>query len=1291
MTDKPGGNGDTRQELAERFNLALWATDSAIWDLDIERKQFWSSSGHQLLFGRGNEEITEDLDIYDDNNAWASHLHPEDRAQTIQCLRDHLENDNPYDVEYRYRLPSGDYIWIRSVARAVRASDGRPLRLLGLNEDISERKTKEKALHESQAQFRSLFENAIVGVTITDVEGNYISTNAAFRHMLGYSENELAGMRWQDVSAADEIDRIQAGLNKMHAAESSGFTFEKRLFHKNGSTVWAVLHLALISDESRKQPLQTAIVEDITERKVAELENQRLRDAIDNASEAIIVYDEEDRLTYANDRSRNMFPEISHALTPGTQRADIWRTYQASGALGNRAEVTPEEIAHWGEVDGALEVQLADKSWIRVSDHRLADGSVVGVRTDITRTKEREQALMESEARLAEAQRIGQIGSWEWDVESGEERWSDECYRVLGFSIGTNENNFESFKKRVHADDRDGVLKAINEALTSDRPYSLKYRALMPDGSVRHLHMIGEVTLREAGKPLRVSGTVQNITELTLAEEELRHSSSMLAHAQEMAHLASWEIDYKTNTVIWSDELYRIVGLSRAEFDGRQSSYLNLIHPEDRAWIERQSQDLQRGKRFDYTYRIIRPDGEERVVHVQGEVTRSDDDGTPRHARGFLQDVTERAASEEALRESERRLAEAQELALIGSWERNFVTGELLWSNQHYTLYGLKPNSGAPTLEIFLNSVHPDDQEIVRQIIREQEVLGGQHDYEHRIVLPDGSVRIVHERVEPILDNSGSLTGIRGTTQDITERKLAEQAMVENEARLTEAQQIANVGSWAMDIDGAHQTRTFWSVELCIIFGIGQEDVPQSFKAFLQHVHVEDRATVKRSWAEAMERNALYEVENRIVRPDGEVRYVHTKSRSFAGKAPGVRRIIGATTDVTDRKLAEDKLQQAQKMEAVGQLTGGVAHDFNNLLTVIQGNLELIRDSIGDDSAVQDMIDRSVAASRHGAALTHRLLAFSRKQTLMPATLDLGSLILGLTDMLRRTLGETIEIESSTADDLWLCTADQSQLENALLNLAINARDAMPDGGRLTIETANILLGDSHAAAQAELKPGEYVMLAVSDTGSGIPGEDLSHVFEPFFTTKDVGKGTGLGLSMIYGFAKQSGGNVTIHSTQDVGTRVNLYLPRSTKLAGDAETPEAASAAEPTRGEKILVVEDDENVRSLAVNLLNGLGYDVAEAANAEAALTYIESGASIDLLLSDVVLPGTMNGPQLATEITRHVPAAKVVYMTGYAKEAFNTHTELDARAYVLQKPFNRVKLASAIRDRLQENITRA
>ena len=388
------------------------------------------------------------------------------------------------------------------------------------------------------------------------------------------------------------------------------------------------------------------------------------------------------------------------------------------------------------------------------------------------------------------------------------------------------------------------------------------------------------------------------------------------------------------------------------------------------------------------------------------------------------------------------------------------------------------------------------------------------------------------------------------------------------------------------------------------------------------------------------------------------------------------------TREVAERSKAEEALRQAQKMEAVGQLTGGVAHDFNNLLTVIIGGLETVRRSKPADTArVQRAVDMALQGAQRAASLTARLLAFSRRQPLEPKPIELNLLVRDMTELLHRTLGEHIELEGVLAPRLWSIEADQNQLESALINLAVNARDAMPDGGKLTIETANTALDDSYVAIDSEVKPGQYVAISVSDTGSGMSTETVARVFEPFFTTKEVGRGTGLGLSMVYGFVKQSGGHVTIYSEVGQGTTVRMYFPRYLGSAAEADDTEGPAVPMSSEGEVVLVVEDNEDVRAYSSMVLKELGYRVFEAVDAEAALQFLSGPARVDLLFTDVMLPGK-SGRILADMATAMKPGLKVLFTTGYSRNAIVHHGRLDAGVQLITKPFTFEQLAARVRD---------
>jgi len=397
------------------------------------------------------------------------------------------------------------------------------------------------------------------------------------------------------------------------------------------------------------------------------------------------------------------------------------------------------------------------------------------------------------------------------------------------------------------------------------------------------------------------------------------------------------------------------------------------------------------------------------------------------------------------------------------------------------------------------------------------------------------------------------------------------------------------------------------------------------------------------------------------------------------------RAIAAVVAETELRKAAEDTLRHAQRMQAIGQMAGGIAHDFNNLLTAVTGNLDMIERNPGDPARIRRLADAALRASARGERLTHQLLMFSRREVLRPETLNLNRLLIEFEGLMRRAAGESVDVQLQLDPGLDPSHVDQVQFESAVLNLVVNARDALPDGGPIVVETRNVVVDEAEAAANPEIKPGAYVMVSVSDKGRGIDTEDLLHVFEPFFTTKDVGKGSGLGLSQVYGFAKESGGHVKIVSERGAGTSVKLYLPRSSERPADRPGEPARSSVVPLRvaegGESVLVVEDDDEVLVMAVESLEGLGYKVLVAHNGREALEIVKGEEKIDILFSDIVMPGGINGAELAIEARRLRPSIKVLLTSGYSGAALAGQHGLPADLPVLGKPYRRDELAAQLR----------
>jgi len=426
-------------------------------------------------------------------------------------------------------------------------------------------------------------------------------------------------------------------------------------------------------------------------------------------------------------------------------------------------------------------------------------------------------------------------------------------------------------------------------------------------------------------------------------------------------------------------------------------------------------------------------------------------------------------------------------------------------------------------------------------------------------------------------------------------------------------------------------------------------------------------------------------MEKRYLRKNGQKVWVSSSLVLIRDSHNEPLHFVSLIQDISDRKGIEEQLRHSQKLEAVGQLTGGIAHDFNNILNIILGNADLMQLKANKDPEDQESISDIIKAVKRGGSLTQRLLSFSRQQTLKSEPTEICPLVRGLENMLRRSLGEAINIQFVCNEDHWLALIDPHQLENALVNLAVNARDAMKGSGTLTIEINNVTLDEAYASQHDEVTPGDYIMVAVSDTGEGMSNEVLEQAFEPFYTTKGVGEGSGLGLPMVYGFVKQSGGHITIDSEVGRGTTVKLFMRRTRESVKSASTE--VDSRELTRGkERILIVEDEDDIRKVTIAILDGQGYKVSEAANGKEALSLLQNGETFDLLFTDVILPGGMNGVEIAEAAKILQPEICILYATGYAEDAIAHGGELKPGVTLLKKPFESATLLEKIRDILDK-----
>lgn len=548
-------------------------------------------------------------------------------------------------------------------------------------------------------------------------------------------------------------------------------------------------------------------------------------------------------------------------------------------------------------------------------------------------------------------------------------------------------------------------------------------------------------------------------------------------------------------------------------------------------------------------------------------------------------------------------------------------------------------------------------------------------------VRKDGTLFWANVVIDPIRDGAGELVGYAKITRDLTERKATDEKLRRSEERFRLlVQSVTDYAIYMLDPEGHVSS---WNPGAERFKGyVADEIMGEHFSRFYTE---EDRgAGIPATALETARREGRFEAEGWRVRKDGSRFWASVIIDRICDEQGELVGFAKVTRDLSEKREVEEQLRQSQKMEAIGQLTGGLAHDFNNLLTGIGGSLELMQVKIAQGRAGD--IDRYLTAAqgavKRAAALTHRLLAFSRRQTLDPKPTSVNRLLKGIEDLVRRTVGPSVQVEVVGASGLWPILVDPNQLENAILNLCINARDAMPDGGNLTIEAANRWL-DERAARQQDLPVGQYVSLCVTDSGIGMTPEVIAKIFEPFFTTKPLGEGTGLGLSMVYGFARQSGGQVRVYSEPDQGTTMCLYLPRHHAEAPFEDEDSPPASVEPSGdGEVVLVIDDEPTIRMLVAEVLAASGYAVIEAPDGPAGLRVLESNARIDLLITDVGLPGGLNGRQVADAARTTRPDLKVLFVTGYAENAIVGRGRLEKGMYLLTKPFQMEALANRIRE---------
>ena len=867
-----------------------------------------------------------------------------------------------------------------------------------------------------------------------------------------------------------------------------------------------------------------------------------------------------------------------------------------------------------------------------------------------------ERRLRETEERFRVAQAAGGIGWFEWDLTTDAWVATAPVASLFGFAAGERRPRFADWEPVIFIDDVPKLRVTAEQARESGVFYA-EFRVRPPDGSIRWIAGKGEVSRDQAGEPRWLTGVFYEITERKQLEARLLALNETLearvAQVQEEAR--TLEILNRTGGVLASelslDRLVQSVTDAGAELSGAEFGA--------------------------FFYNVIDTNGEAYLLYTLS--------GAPREAFASYPNPRNTALF-------------GPTFAGVGPVRSDDILADPRYGkNPPY--YGMPP--GHLPVRSYL---------AVPVVSRSGEVLGG-------LFFGHSRPGVFTARAERILVGIAAQAAIaidnarlyEASQHELAARRQAEQELQHlNEtleqridertqeirdvfAKLNESERqfrhlVESVADYAIFMLNTDGIVTSWNsgAERIKHYRV-DEIIGQHFSRFYTD---EDRDNGLPELAlGSARRTGRFEMEGWRVRKGGERFWASVTLNAVHDEEGHLLGFAKVTRDLTERRAIEDQLRQMQKMEAIGQLTGGIAHDFNNMLTVISGNIETLQRRLErDDPGFHRLIAAALRGVERATTLTHRLLAYSRRQPLDPKPIELNRLIIGMSDLLSRTLGEHVKIESVLSGGLWQVSADPNQVENAVLNLALNARDAMPEGGKLTIETANTYLDEAYAHAHAEVTAGQYVMLAVSDTGIGMTRDVIEKAFEPFFTTKSFGEGTGLGLSQVYGFVKQSGGHIKIYSEPSEGTTVRIYFPRVSTPESTVEQRRASSRIPELGGnETILVVEDDSDVRAYTTEILQELGYRVLEAYEGDTALSFLASEPDIKLLFTDIGLPGPFNGRQLADEARKRRADIKVLFTTGYAHNAIIHHGRLDPGVHLIVKPFSFAGLAAKIRQILE------
>jgi PAS domain S-box-containing protein len=1092
---------------------------------------------------------------------WDSHiplLHPDDREESRRVWSTCLRKGSAGEFSFRVRSAEGKYRWFLSRAEPLRAGDGTLLYWIGVNLDIDDAKRAEHALRKSEKELRDAIDTISATVWTALPDGSNAYVNKHFVEYSGLSAEQTAGSGWKAVIHPDDLERHVA---KWMEALATGKPHENevRFRRSDGQYRWHLDRGLPLRDEDGNIAKWYGVVTDIEDRKRAE---EALGELSRDLQESKAKLEEAQRITHVGYWEWDL---LTNLVNWSDETYRIYGLQPQEGPMDLatvREKIDSEDWQRGMEeaLDGGSRFNAECRVFRPTGEVRIAhfqgdvkrDASgrpnkLFGSVQDITDRKRAEEALtlmsldvQESKTRLEEAQRIAHVGHWVWDLGNDGLTWSDETYRIFGLRPQERPMDLEAFQEMIHPEDREFLLRAKQDARGGERP-DIEYRIVRPSGEVRIVHSQGNVMRDVSGQPRQRFGTVQDITDRKRAEETLRRSQFYLSEGQRLAQMGSWAFNPSGFFEHWSQELFEIYGLDPNKGAPTLEQYLAIVHPQDRDFMANTIKRMHAERSgCDVKKRIVRPDGVQRYIRcvgipvVEGEVLK-----------GFLgtaMDVTEQELLTQELERRQAYLVEAQKLTHTGSWAWNVSTDKIFWSEEIFRVYEFDPVKVKPAWPLILDRVHPDDRASLEQRKRMEstQTKWAESEGDFRIVVPSGKIKHLHSIAHPIMDDSGQIREVIGTVMDVTERKRVEDSLRRSENHLAEAQRLTHTGSWDWRL--ADRKTVHLSEEWYRIYGFDPAEGAPTWEEYLERVHPEDRLKWKGIVERAIVEKADYDQEFRILLPNGMVKWIQTVGHPILSDGGDLEQFVGSSTDITERKSAEQEREKLRQLEAdlahidrvstLGEMAASLAHEIKQPIAAAITSANSCVEWLAHEPP---NLDRARAAAaridkygNRAAEIIDRIRSFYKKSPPQRELVDVNGMI---QEMLTLLNGEACRLSVAMSADLSAelpkIMVDRVQLQQVFMNLMLNAIEAMESsGGELTVKSKQ--------------QDGQ-LQFSVSDTGVGLPMEKMDQIFSAFFTTKPQGSGMGLAISR--SIVESHGGQLWASANSGGGATFHFTLP----------------------------------------------------------------------------------------------------------------------------------------------------